>query len=178
MEFRVLVRVTAIALVLAVALVAYLVSSSYLSNANKPSIVGNYCVAQAPYVCSIPTMTTGGTMQFTFMQDSSKVIYNVELACLSTSNSLYGTPASAGVQYLPLADLTNAPTGLNVTTGQQIPIESLPCYGASGPLKQQPIGAQFTGEIYVNYTASPGPVGKPSNPWLSSRVATVSLRVS
>ena len=127
-----LVKIAAIAIVLVAALIAYSVSSSYLNSTLRATFSDNSCVVQDPYVCSTPLITKQGTMQFTFVQKSGKVIYNVEVACLSTSNSLYNTPTSAGVQYLPLADLSAVPIGLNVTTGQQIVVASMPCYGASG----------------------------------------------
>lgn len=167
-----------VVIVAAILLLAYIFLPSYLSKPHPgTSGLENECIAASPYLCNYVTLSTSGQINFTVGQESGVAYYNVELACISTSNSLSASPSSEGIAYLPLPDISLPSTVYNLTTSQQVAV-SLPCYVASGAFGSEPINTPFIGYIFLNYTNNPGNPNSSSNQWTSVQLATVSARVS
>lgn len=152
----------------------------YLGIFSSASLIGNSCTASSGYLCQNPTLDTTGLIVFDFGQFNGAPFYNVQLACTATSNTLglpnpitaFNSISSSGVA-LPASN-----TGNTLSNGQRITISSLPCYNAAGvQLGASTIGASFSGYIWVNYTSGSGAASQATNPWHTTKAATLRTRV-
>jgi len=123
------------------------------------------CIGETGYTCTHFVIATSGNASFTFVQSTGSTLYNVGVACISSSSSF---PPSE-VSYLPLQQ---GP----IPNGQSVNVAGLPCYGQNGRLGPQSPGIQFTGYIWINYTANAIP--SPENPPILQKAATGSASVT
>ncbi len=151
----------------------------YLGVFNTAGSVGTSCTAAPGYLCQAPTLTQGGTLTFNFGWSGISNIYNVEFACTATANALGPFPMTSFNSITTNGIVIPASsTGNAIIPQQTVTISALPCYGASGnTLGSQNIGAPFTGSLWLNYTVRSGSEGA-SNPWLTTKIATLRLPVS
>ncbi len=162
----------------------------YLGVFTQVGSLGTSCIASAGYLCQNPSMASNGVLSFTLGQSTGAAQYNIGLACASTANSAglpyLGTysgnafyyPNSAGVAASTVYLSANA---ISLVSGQSQPITNLPCIGSvggaavSGLFNPGAIGATFTGSIWYNYTSTSG-AASASNPWLTVKMATITIK--
>ncbi len=144
------------------------------------SLTGNSCIALSGFLCLSPTLVTSGAISFIFGEQTGAPLYNVEFACAGAAAST-GLPnpltafnsISATGSVLPPSQ-----TGNTIVNGQTMTISSLPCYASSGSaLGSSPIGSQFSGYIWVNYTSSSAAENPATNPWLTVKAITLRIKV-
>lgn len=128
------------------------------------------------FFCTDPILTASGTLSLEIGQASGSTMYNVELACLSTANTLAYAPYEQGVAYSSITNFGS--TSSNFTSGQMLSVSNIPCYGGYGLIGTEPVGTQFTGIIPVNYTREGGPANNVTNPWVTLKLATITVKVS
>ena len=153
------------------------------------SLLGTSCVAAPGYLCSNPTLLTTGLLTFTFGQNTGSTIYNVQIACSATTNSL-GMPSNSqafnviGSAGVPAGPWNGVVTGATLTSGQTITVTGLPCYGSLNTFLGTglSIGTTFSGYLLMNYTtgnansATPS-VGASGNLWYTTKIATLTMKV-
>ncbi len=140
------------------------------------------CVAAPGYLCSNPVINSIGNLSVTIGQSTGASIYNVALACASTTLP-NGLPDPAGsLVYLSSSGSAtgtvsnSAGSGaLALSSGQTISVSGLKCFDDNGlPLSTN---YAFTGYLWMNYTVQSGsPTGAGgSNPLYTVRIAALSL---
>ena len=156
--------------------------------------LGTACVAQSGFLCQSPiVLGTNGNVSFIFGQSTGATIYNVGLACAATSTSAAGLPNPPGAMvYIDgvtgkantlVAGNGNtmvAANSLTLISGATVTVSGLTCYGSTAnALRSQVIGTAFSGSLYMNYTTGSGSptVSSGTNPWLTQKVAIVTLKV-
>ena len=155
---------------------------------NSNTSLATTCIPTSGFFCQKPILTTNGNLSFLLGQNLGVNFYNVAIACAASQG--YGSlpnPRSAIVLFFANGLATNVISsgvnslgagGLSLANTQIVSINSLTCFGiTANALRNQPIGAQFSGAIYINYTASPAPPSAATNPLLTQRIATVTLKV-
>ena len=144
---------------------------------NGGAAIGNSCVPTSGFFCRNQQLVTAGTLTFNFGQDTGSPLYNFQLACTASANSLgfpypitaFNSISSAGA-VLPSSNAA----GNFLGNGQTMTISSLPCYGTTGTvLGSTLVGTSFTGFIWVNYTANPGTATAATNPWRTVKAASI-----
>ena len=118
-------------------------------------------------------MLTSGKIQFELAQITGNTIYNIELACIGSTNG-----------YMPSATLENAiytavytPFNLSLQNSNNftpnneqlnfIAVKNLTCNDLNGQPLALHIGTIFTGMLLINYTRGPQSPGL-SNPWITN----------
>lgn len=144
---------------------------------NAANVSGASCVGVATFVCQTPTLTTVGTLTFTFGQNSGFTIYNVQLACAGASSGGLPSPLTAFNSISSIGTvLPPSNTGNTIVTGATLTISALPCYSSKGALvTSMSIGQQFSGGIWLNYTTKSAVEDPVANPWVSIRAANLRL---
>jgi hypothetical protein len=159
------------------------------------SLVGTACVASPGYLCSSPTLGSNGELAFTFGQNTGSTIYNVQMACVATTNSV-GLPSN-GAAWSPIATngLAVTMSGPNTAnalggsggfvSGQEQAVTGLPCYGTTGIAigsalnpalsATATIGTSFSGYLFLNYTGTY--CSGSGCTWYTVKMATLSLKV-
>lgn len=153
--------------------------------------LGTACIAQAGFLCQSPiTLGTNGNLSFVFGQSTGATIYNVGLACTATSTSSAGLPNPNNAMVLVysnngqasnvIGSVTNVVPGgnsLTLISGATITISGLKCFGTTAVAlaNPQPIGAAFSGSLYINYTTASG--APTASGWLTQKMAVVTLKV-
>jgi hypothetical protein len=178
----------------ALLILAVILSALYsLGVFNSSSSLASDCIGISGWSCSSPTLAQNDNITFSLGQFvNGKAIYNVAAACSSSMGATglpnpsppSGSPYAAMVYLSATGAATNvvansATSGsLALSAGQKVTVTGLTCYGTTvGPTITPVIGTSFVGYIWVNYTINPGaPVG--SNPMLTTRIATVTAKVS
>jgi hypothetical protein len=155
--------------------VVYIMSSPLSCNAASFAMT---CASTSQYSCGIPALNTTGTnatLSIVVAQETQQAEYNVGIACTSSSSTqtaAFEYPGSTGGRVsaqLPSNPLTLAP-------GNNANITGIVCYQSQyQPMPNSP-GAYFIGSLYINYTTSPA-APSASNPWVTTRIGTLSLRV-
>jgi hypothetical protein len=111
------------------------------------AVLGTSCIGQPGFSCSSPVINQTGILSFTLGQGTEQTIYDLKLACVSSSNSV-------AVQNLAYQTFNQS----SVTSGETVDVKGLQCYPYGGSTKGMlsPIGTAFTGVIWSTYTTSPG----------------------
>jgi hypothetical protein len=145
------------------------------------NVLGTACVASPGYLCQNPTLITTGKLTFSLGQSTGSSAYNIALACAETQmtnglpnpgTSFYSITASG-------AAIAESNSGNTLVSGQELVVEGLPCYGSTGALLSSPsVGTSFSGYIWLNYTTNTGAAAAGTNPWRTSKIATVRVSVS
>lgn len=146
---------------------------------SSASLTGTSCIGMSGYLCKSPTLTAAGYMTFTVGQNTGVPLYNVELACASTSdstgqpypNSAYNSITSGGLA------IPASTTGNTIANGQTLTISQLPCYSPTGTLSSGSIGASFSGYIWIQYTTQSSAEGA-GNLWNIVKMANVRAKAS
>ncbi len=144
---------------------------------------GTTCIAAPGFLCQAPTLATNGNLSFSFGESTGSSMYNIGLGCVATSNN-YGhpNPGNAVVLLNTYGEATSeVASSLNTTSfymnsGSEDFISNLKCFGASGsPISSITQGSTFTGSLFLNYTTNSSAPSS-TNPWLSVKVATLTLK--
>lgn len=157
---------------------------------NTGSLLGTSCIAAPGFLCQNPVLGTTGNLVMTIGQSTGSAFYNVGLGCAATATSAgLPNPTTALVQAntigaantLPAnqANANAALTGtiMTLVSGQTISISGFKCYDTTGTALSAPaIGTTFSGGIWMNYTLSSG-ASSGSNPMLTQKIASVTLKV-
>lgn len=152
------------------------------------NISGTTCLSSSPFVCTSPILGTNGNVVFTFSQNSGASWYNIRFLCLSSTSPYSEGWTSAqgsnvGSLFTQLNSLTAAVYS-GLSSSQSVIVGTItgngvPCYGSSGPIGPQQVGAPFSGVLWINYTTNTnGAPGTPGTQWITVRVATLSLKVA
>ena len=159
--------------------------------------LGTACVAQSGFLCQSPiVLGTNGNVSFVFGQSTGATIYNIGIACAATSTSSAGLPnpptamvyvdGVTGKATNVIAAGVNTAVGggyntLTLISGATVTVSGLSCYGTTAnALRSQVIGTAFSGSLYLNYTsgsATPTNTVGGANPWLTQKVAILTLKV-
>lgn len=168
-------------LVTAVVLAAFF-SLGLFSN----QLSGTQCIPAVGFLCQAPILSTSGYLSFIFGQNTGQVLYNVELACVSSVDSL-GLPTNSiawqalqanGIMVSPVTNslVNNAET---LISAQSLAVTQMRCYDSSGNLLGTvPIGQQYTEIIWMNYTPVRCTPGVNACNWESARIATITVKAS
>ena len=109
------------------------------------SQMGSACIGQPGFACSYAVINTSGTISFVLGQGTGGTLYNTQFACVSSANSTS-----------PISFKYGVPSGY-ITSGEQLTIAGLTCYGANGPFGPQSVGTPFTGYLWASYTTNSSP---------------------
>ncbi len=171
----------------AILIIAIVLGVLYYLGVFSPAVIGPACTGSAPYVCENPlTLSTSGTVTFTMGQASGSTQYNIGLSCAATSTSS-GLPYSSvgNVFWYPASNGFISSTAnqispsLSLSSGEEQSMSGLPCYDSKGvPIGSIPIGTGFTGYIWYNYTTGSGTAVVGTNPWITSRIASISIKAT
>ncbi|MDE1828440.1 MAG: hypothetical protein KGH65_04740 [Candidatus Micrarchaeota archaeon] len=156
---------------------------------NSGSLLGTSCVAAPGFLCQNPFISNvvSNNLSVTIGQSTGSTFYNVALGCAAAAGTT-GLPNAGGansIVYLTSAGATTpissngANNGLlTLGSAQTVSVTGLTCFGTNAnSLRGQPIGATFSGGLWMNYTLSSGVISG-SNPVLSQKIASVSLKVT
>ncbi len=165
----------------------------YLGVFSGAATLGTSCLAVAGYLCSAPTMATNGQLTFTLGQSTGSTQYNVGVACAAGANSV-GLPYTGGFTgaafYFPTTASSTVTNTLPATTnsvslisGQQTTIAGLPCFSSSPTAASYlfnpgAVGASFTGTLWYNYTSLSTAPASATNPWLTVKMATLTIKTT
>lgn len=147
------------------------------------ALIGANCAVNFKYSCENPVLSTNGTFAFILGQNTGQTDYNLAVACVASTNSSGLPYASAGPwRYLSanakLSDSYNSTSAFALESGKSVPVSGSICYTTTGEaLTGQNLGNQYTGQIWIRYTALAGPAGQ-SNPFVAVKVATLSVQIS
>ncbi|MDE1825493.1 MAG: hypothetical protein KGH61_01480 [Candidatus Micrarchaeota archaeon] len=147
------------------------------------------CLPQPGFLCQTPTLNTQGNLSFSLGQSTGSTVYNIAVGCATGATSI-GLPSN-GLVYMYsnglatpwLANVANAGlasgNALSLTSGSQQTLSGIKCFTANpvNALTGPSIGTAYSGTVWVNYTLSNGAVST-SNPFVTQKMATVSLKVS
>ncbi len=114
-----------------------------------------------------------GDLQFSLAQRQGVPIYNVELACIATSNVLQVNRSV--LQFSSIQTFTNSGSS-TMASAESVDIQNLSCQGQPKvtDFKGYPwIGLGTVDLIEVNYTAHSGQVNA-SNPWITTPAGYIS----
>lgn len=176
----------------AIIVIVIVLAVLYLFNVFNPSgYVGNTCSPNTKFLCQLPNMNATGALTFTFAQTSGSTEYNLAFACSQATNTITGGPyanQTSPWEYANLSgDLISAkpivPTAqaLSLDSGTVATIRKLQCYDVNGnplgtALAPLPIGTQFSGKVWVEYTDGPG-ANSTANPYLIAQIGSVSVQI-
>lgn len=165
----------------AIVIIAVVLGALYtLGVFNAGGASGNSCIAVPNFECQSPTLTTGGTLTFTLGALSTTSFYNIQLACTATSGTAGPTPISAfnTITAGGAAQLWNT-IGTTLSSSLPITISGLPCYTQTGAMlgSNTPIGASYTGSIWLNYTVGSAAENPGTNPWYTTKIITLKAKV-
>ena len=133
---------------------------------------GTSCITIGGFQCTLEVLTTSGQLTFQFGQNTGNPMFNVQMGCASNSNAI-GPTAAPGIDpwyivmnnglvgpYNP-ADKANA---LALQSSAFLTITGLPCFDVKGNPVQgnDPIGTQFTGSLWINFTGPINGYAKPA----------------
>ena len=143
---------------------------------NPNSVLGNQCNSKFHYSCTDLLLATNGTSSFLLGQNTGSNEYNVALACTAAMNSTGGPLPSDAWVYLNASGIPkqsyNSGSAYVLYSGTSLLVNNTPCYSDTGALLgTQPIGASFSGILWIRYTTSPGPEGGLNN-WVNLQIAT------
>ena len=135
----------------------------------------NACIPAVGFGCQNPLFTTSGFLQAQIGQDTGQTIYINGIAC-ATNSSPQGYPGYGNIGVLPFYGnwtalvngqatyiinnsallpeslyYTYAPARSAVPTGTYFNV-SVPCYDSSNQIDALPLGKQFKGILWLNYS--------------------------
>jgi hypothetical protein len=141
---------------------------------------GTACLSSMGFLCKTPQLITDGTLTFNFGQNTGSTLYNLELACAASANTLGPYPITAFNSIASTGfSLPASNTGNTVTNGQTMVVSELPCYTNTGtPLSSPAMGTNFSGYIWVNYTTGSAAASLATNPWHTIKAMTIKAVVT
>lgn len=147
---------------------------------------GTQCIASVGFLCQAPILSTGGYLSFTFGQNTGQVFYNVEMACVSSINTMGLPTNSVAWQVLEANGLLVSPptnaliyNALTMISAQSFAVTQMHCYDSLGHLiGTVQIGQQYTEQIWMNYTGTPCGASRPTCSWETAKVASITVKAS
>ncbi len=169
----------------AIMIIAVVIAGLFSLGANT-GITGTEIVASAgPSFLVSGAALVGSNLSFTLGQSTGGTIYNIAMACAATATA-QGLPNGGSIVYIStngsatqnMAKVATAGDA-SLENGATMKVDGLVCFGPNGAPVSKVIGTDFTGQIWLNYTKTPGPAtvfGSP-NAFSTVVIARVSTRV-
>lgn len=175
--------------ILIIAIVLAVLYSLGVFNLNNQA--ATVCQGVPGYSCQGIILSTQGYLSFELSQNTGTPFYNMQVACVPTSGNQGPYIAGGTNPFQYISTLTGSdvaqPTApvsgndLGMASGQSAFISNVVCYSSAGnPLNagNTVIGSSYQGSLYINYTINGGAPTQISNPWQTTKIATISVRVT
>ncbi len=174
--FLVLLIVAVAAVVAVFIVILYLVSSTF-NSFGAPNI-GPTCISSFKYICQAASLNNSGMLSAGIGQNTGMTEYNFAVACTASVNSTNGGPYSIASPWVyagtdgVLSTHYNANNTLVMQSGMRQQFSGIQCYGQNGLAFSGPLGAEFNGFIWIEFTSNAGQPST-SNPYIIVKAAAL-----